>query len=809
MRVPWSWLKELVEIDASPEELVERLAIAGIEVDEIERGGPQFSKVVTAKIVQKLPHPDAQKLSLCVVTDGSEERTVVCGATNMEAGDGVALALHKARLPGGHVIKRGKIRGQQSDGMLCSEVELQIGDDAAGIMTFPGDLPLGVPLDQYLGLDDCVLVLDLTPDRADCLGMVGVAREVAALTGAELKGPARLPEWWVPGEPGPSEAVAGSGDHAVSIRLDDAEGCPRYTGIVVRGVEIKPSPSWLARRLEAAGAGVHNNVVDATNYLARLLGQPFHAFDLRFLRGNQVIVRRATAGEPFRALDGSDHALTPDDVAICDAEGPVALGGVIGGEGSMVVDDTTDLLLEAAYFTPAFIRATQGRTGVKTESSDRFARGVDPADTMAANRMLAELIVELAGGEILEPAADCNPAPWTPRPVALRPERIRGLLGADIPRDEVVAMLRQDGLRVDDGGAVWQVSGPPWRVDIEQEVDLIEEIARMWGYDRVPITMPVAEREPVTRSDDLEREARVVMAGLGFDELNQLSFTGREELAALGIPDDEIDRCVELENPLGIDSALLWPSLLPAMIRHAGAASRRTADLRTFQLRRTFIEGAGETGVAETLGLAALWMGKRRPVGWGQGAEEADFFDLRGALEQLLEHFRVGGVRVEPHPSPPAYLDPGQAGVLLRGRDRVGLIGRLSAAAIQLHELAGPAYVFEIPFDQLVRKAPRLRYRAPSEFPTSERDVALLVTGGVQAQALLDEIARAKPAHLVRSEVFDVYEGRELPEGARSVAIRMVFQSDRGTLEGRVVDEAFATVLGRLRRMDGVTVREG
>jgi len=809
MRVLWSWLKELVEIDLDPEALAERLDIAGIEVDEIERSGPQFTGVVTARILEIRPHPDAQKLSLCVVTDGTEERTVVCGAANMKVGDGVALAKHKARLPGGHVIKRGKIRGEKSDGMLCSEIELHIGDDADGILILPGDQPLGVPLQQQLGLDDCVLVLDLTPDRADCLGMVGVAREIAALTGAALKGPARIPQWWTPAEPGPATAVAGAGDHAVEIALQDTDGCPRYTGIVVRGVQIGPSPAWLTRRLEAAGAGVHNNVVDATNYLARLLGQPFHAFDLRFLRGQQVIIRRGHDGEVFRALDGSDHLLTTDDVAICDAEGVVALGGVIGGEGSMVLDDTTDLLLEAAYFTPAFIRATSGRTGVKTESSDRFARGIDAAGALVANRMLAELIVELAGGEIVEPVADCAPRPWTPRPVTLRQSRIRGLLGADVPRDEAVALLEQDGLRVEDRGDVLEVCGPPWRVDIEQEVDLIEEIARLWGYDRIPITMPVAEREPVSRSDGQEREARWVMAGLGFHELNLLSFCGRDELEDLGYSEEELARCVELDNPLGVDSALLQPSLLPGMIRHAGAASRRFSDLRTFQLRRTFVLGGGETGVAETLSLAALWMGRRQPPGWGQDDAEADFYDLRGALEQLLEHFRVGGIRMEPFSTPPAYLDPGQAAVLTRGRDRVGLIGRLSAAVIQRHELAGPATVFEIPFDRLVRGQPRMRYKAPSEYPASERDVALLVRAGVGAQALLDEIGRAKPAHLVRSDVFDVYEGPELPEGVRSVALRMVFQSADGTLEGRVVDEAFGRVLHRFRALEGVTVREG
>jgi phenylalanyl-tRNA synthetase beta chain len=807
MRVLWSWLKELVELEQSPDEAAELLNIAGIEVDEIERSGPQFSGVITARIEEVSRHPNADKLSMCRVFDGTEERTVVCGATNMKAGDGVAMAVHKARLPGG-VVKRGKIRGERSDGMLCSEVELEIGDDSDGILILPGDQRLGVPLQQALGLDDCVLVLDLTPDRADCLGMVGVARELAALTGAKLKGAAKLGAWWEEVAPGPSFTTAGAGEMSVPITIEDADGCPRYTGLVVRGVEIGPSPAWMTQRLKSVGAGVHNNVVDATNYLCRLLGQPFHAFDLKFLRGQQIVVRRASEGEPFKALDGVEHVLSAADVAICDAEGPVALGGVIGGEGSMVADDTTDLLLEAAWFEPTFIRATMARLGAKTESGDRFARGVDPRGTAAANRMLAELIVEIAGGEVVGKVADCNPRPWKPGWIRLETRRLNALLGTDLDTATAASLLKQDGMLVEMDGDGVRAQWPPWRFDMEQDVDLVEEVARIHGYDAIPITLPVAPREPVTRSDTLEQDARRWMVGQGFDELQLLTFCGEDELRDFGLTDEEVASTVRLTNPLGADSALLQPTLLPAMVRHAGAASRRTTDLRTFQLRRTFRLGGGDTGVHETVALAALWMGTRTPRSWSGEVQDVDFFDLKGVLEGLLQHFRVGGIRYERPAELPAYLDPGQCAVLTRGKDRCGVLGRLAPALVARHDLAGPAYAFELSFGDLVRKAPKLRYKIPSEYPTAQRDVAVVVERRVAAEDLIAAVRKAKPAHLISADVFDVYEGDELGADRRSVAIRMVFQSDKGTLSGDVVDGAFSRVLDRLRLVSGVTVRE-
>ncbi len=809
MRVPWSWLKELVEIDRGPEEIAHLLSIAGVEVDEIETSGPQFSKVVTARLLDVQPHPNAGKLSVCRVFDGESEKQVVCGATNMKAGDGVALAQHKARLPGGRVVKRGKLRGEVSDGMLCSEIELQIGDEADGILVYPGDLEPGQPLDTYLGLDDCVLVLDLTPDRADCFGMVGVAREVAALTGCALKGPAIAGPWWDGSAAGDALAVAGEGDHRVEIRIDDPVGCPRYTGIAIRGVKVGPSPAWLASRLEAVGAGTHNNVVDATNYMCRLLGQPFHAFDLRFVRGRQIIVRRATEGEAFTALDGVEHRLCGDDVAICDAEGPVALGGIIGGENSMVVDDTVDLLLEGAYFAPHVVRRTTGRLIVKTESSDRFARGVDPHNTLAANRELAALITRLAGGEIVGPEADARPVGYTPRVTGLRPARLEGLLGADIPLDTAVELLEREGMRVARADGELAVTSPPWRFDIEREVDLIEEVGRLHGYDAIPITLPVGDHAAVTRSDTLEQEARRFLVGLGYDELSLLSFCAEDDLLRLGWTEDDIANLVRLDNPLGADSALMQPSLVPNMLRHAGAAARRTADLRTFQLRRTFRAGSGETGAAETVSLTALCMGQRGPAGWNQSGGEVDFYDLKGVLEAFFERFRIGGMRFVPGGDLPSFLDGAQAAQLVRGRDVMGFAGRLSPAVIAHHDLGRPAYVFELAFDRLVRKAPKLRFDPPSEYPASQRDVALLVDRGLLADDLIAEVRKAKPAHLVHAEVFDVYEGDELPAGKRSVAIRMVFQSTKGTLEGKAVDGAFGRVVERFRGLAGATVREG
>ncbi|MDP7114903.1 MAG: phenylalanine--tRNA ligase subunit beta, partial [Myxococcota bacterium] len=483
-------------------------------------------------------------------------------------------------------------------------------------------------------------------------------------------------------------------------------------------------------------------------------------------------------------------------------------GGVIGGENSMVVDDTTDLLLEAAHFDPHFIRGTCGRLIAKTESSDRFARGVDPTATLAANRKLAALIVELAGGEILEPAADCRPVALAPRTATLRTARVAGLLGTELAPDRVVELLERDGLRITRGDGLLDALVPPWRFDIEQEVDLIEEVGRLFGYDRIPSKLPVAEHAPTTRSDNLEQDARRALAAMGYDELNLLSFCAEDELRALGWDDAGIAGLIRLENPLGADSALMQPALLPNMLRHAAAASRRTDDLRTFQLRRTFRAGDGATGAAETVSLAALCMGRRGPPGWEQAPAELDFYDLKGVLEGLLARFRVGGLRFDPAGELPPYLDPAQSAALVRGRDTLGHIGRLAPSVIARHGFGRAAFAFEVPFDRLVRKSPKLRYTAPSEYPSSQRDVALLADARISAAELLDEVRMAKPKHLVDSEVFDVYEGDELPAGTRSVAIRMVFQSSAGTLAGATIDGAFERVLERFRARDGVTVRD-
>ncbi|GAB4264232.1 phenylalanine--tRNA ligase subunit beta [Deferrisoma sp.] len=802
MRVPVSWLKEYVEFDLGPEALAERLTMAGLEVGAVERRGEGIEGVVVAQILEKGPHPNADRLSLCRVTDGAETYEIVCGATNMAAGDKVALARVGARLPGGFKIKKTKIRDQVSYGMMCSERELGLGEDHSGILILPADAPVGTDLLEYLGLPETVIEVEITPNRPDCLSVVGVAREVAALTGGEL----RIPEPEVP-EEGPAV------EELTSVEIRDPDLCHRYAARVIRGVRVGPSPLWLRRRLEACGVRSINNVVDVTNYVLLELGHPLHAFDRNRLVEGRIVVQRARDGERFTTLDGQERELDADTLVICDAERPVALAGVMGGENSEVEPDTTEILLESAWFLPSNIRRTSRRLGLRTEASYRFERGTDIEGLLRALDRATELIVQLAGGTVARGVYDAYPTRHEPARVRLRYDRVRGLLGTEIRAEEVRTILASLGMAEEGADAESvTVRVPTHRVDLEREVDLIEEVARIHGYERIPTTLPrVPMRpDPAPARRRAANRARDLLAGQGYYEAVCLSFGDPADDDRLGLPEgDALRHHVVLANPLGRDSSVLRTTLVPGLLRSLARNQRRQArSARLFEVGRTFHPREGEALPDETPRVAAVAAGARDPLAWWSGDEAVDFFDAKGALETLLLGFGLGSLRFVPTADLP-WLHPGRAARVEAEGRALGWVGEFHPGRLGDWDLEGPVAGFEVDLDAVLDLS-----REPGAFPglprypAVQRDLAVLVDPArARAQDVVDAVWAAGSALVREVEIFDVYRGERIPEGLVSLALRVTYRADDHTLTDEEVRAEEARVLESLAARTGARLR--
>ncbi|OGU04369.1 MAG: phenylalanine--tRNA ligase subunit beta, partial [Geobacteraceae bacterium GWC2_55_20] len=613
MKVTYNWLKEYVDFDLSPDQLADLLTMLGLEVEAMERLGEGFDDVVVALVEEKRQHPNADKLSLCRVNNGSEVLDVVCGAQNFKQGDMVALAQIGAVLPGDFKIKKSKIRGEESCGMLCSEKELGLADESAGIMVLPGSgLVLGTPLFSALGLKDTLFEIGLTPNRADCLSAVGIAREIAAKLGLQVRYPA--------------SAVVESGEaveSVIGVVVEAADLCPRYAARYISGCKISPSPEWLVKRLNAIGIRSINNVVDITNLVMMELGQPLHAFDCDRLAGKRIVVRRAGEGEPFTTLDGQQRALVQDDLVICDAERPVALAGVMGGLNSEIENTTTCILLESACFKPAAVRKTSKRLGLHTESSHRFERGIDIGGVARALDRAAALIVELAGGTMARGALDVYPGKCEPVSIPFRPERANSLIGIDLAREEILDILtRLECLVVEGAAGIVQVEPPSYRIDIEREIDLIEEVARLNGFDRIPASMPIARitSDRPSRHQQLEKRVRNILVDHGMNEIINFSFTDPGSAGKLMLREDDPRRnAIRLSNPLVDEQSVMRTTLLPGLLETvARNINFRSLDLSLFEMRRVYMPSAGDDMPTEPIFIVGAMTGSRDGDGWSR-----------------------------------------------------------------------------------------------------------------------------------------------------------------------------------------------
>jgi phenylalanyl-tRNA synthetase beta chain len=783
MKIVESWLREWVNPDLDTEALAERLTMAGHEVDGIELDGEGLAGVVIAEVLEVAQHPDADRLSVCQVSNGNNETLeIVCGAPNVVAGMKTPLATPGVTLPNGIKLRKAKIRGVTSNGMLCSAVELELGEESDGIMELPPDAPVGEPLADYLGLPDAVIDLDLTPNRGDCFSVLGIARDVAALTASEIAGPDSSP-------------VKASIKDVQRVRLEAPQGCPRFAGRVIRGIDLHArSPVWMTEKLRRAGLRPIHPAVDVTNFVMLELGQPLHAYDLSLLRG-EVRPRMASQGEKLTLLDGKEVALNDDTLVISDDSGAIGIGGIMGGLGTSVTEDTTDIFLEAAFFTQDIVAGRARSYGMHTDASLRFERGVDPEGQARAIERATELLISISGGSagptVVESAEQFLPVRET---IHVRRSHVSRLLGIDIADDRVVDILRRLGLVVDDADGGWDVVAPSHRFDITMEVDLIEEIARVFGYDEIPETTAIAETplEVVTESEvDMELACATLVAR-DYEEVVTYSFI--DPAANTRMAGEESP--LVLSNPISSEMSVMRSSLWPGMLLAASAnASRQQDRIRLFEVGKSFHGQLNQH--EEVVRIAGLCMGSVFPEQWGTKSQPIDFFDIKSDAMALLaltgDNDDIELIPVE-HPA----LQPGQAAALIREERQIGLLGKLHPKHQKFFELRRDVFLFELDANAaLASQAPRAE--AVSKFPSIRRDIAVIVKDEIPAADLISAVASTAPELISDVRIFDIYKGPGIEAGLKSVALGLILQETSRTLTD---DDADAAMTAAVRKLE-------
>jgi phenylalanyl-tRNA synthetase beta chain len=801
MLVSLKWLKDYVDLDVSAAELADRLTMAGLEVDEIKNIVPAFSGVVVAAILSVRPHPGADKLSLCEVTDGTGTYPVVCGARNISAGDIVPLAKVGAGLPGGYTIKSTLLRGEKSDGMLCSEVELELGADASGIMQLSDDLIPGTPLEDALGLGDTVLDVSITPNRSDCLSMVGMAREVAALVGKKMKVP-------------PIKIKESKEDISPwsAVTIMDPDLCPRYAARMIRNVKIGPSPVWIKSRLEAAGLRAINNVVDVTNFVMLEMGQPLHAFDFRFLEEGRIVVRKSKAGEEFVSLDGKSRILPEDTLLICDGKKPVAIGGIMGGLNSEVKEDTQTIFLESAYFNPSSIRRSSRRLAMPTDAAFRFERGIDPEGVIRALNRATQLIAETTGGVICKNIIDEYPkkVPVIEN-ITLRLSRIRQMIGTTVGAKDVENILKSIGMSIKKAGKdQYLVTPPTFRVDITREIDLIEEIVRLYGYDRVPISLPpvsVTELDIIPRLA-LEERLRRLCIGSGFSEIINYSFTTPASADYLDFPtEDERRRFVIIKNPLTEEQSVMRTTLAFGLLETLKKNNNNASfNIKVFEMGRAFLQHQCGVLPEEKNILAGLAAGKVSDDLWG-GKANIDFYDLKGILENIFYDLKLDTCRYRAETSEP-FLHPGQAAGIYLNEVRVGYLGQVHPRVLQKMDIKNNSYLFEINIDMIEKYVGAdIRCKEISKFPAVARDVAFVLPILMEADKMLEIVLGQHEDLLENVAIFDIYAGKGLDEGAKSLGLRFSYRALDRTLTDAEINSIHDKIVHNTVRLTGAKIR--
>lgn len=780
MIISEQWLREWVNPALSSTELADQLTMAGLEVDGVETAAEAFSGVVVAEILEAEQHPDADKLRVCKVSTGAETVQIVCGAPNARVGLKAPLAQVGAVLPGNFNIKKAKLRGVESQGMLCAESELTISDESSGLMELPADAPVGADLRGYLGLDDNIIEIGLTPNRADCLSIAGIARDVAALNGLVACEVA-------------VDAVPPTSERQFPVQVEAGDKCPRYLGRVIEGVDLsRATPRGIVDRLRRAGVRSIDPVVDVTNYVMLELGQPLHAFDLASLAGG-IVVRNARDGEQMQLLDGSEVSLTSDTLVIADHERPLALAGIMGGENSGVGESTCAIFLESAFFSPTLMAGKARHYGLHTDASHRYERGVDPQLQRKAIERATALLLDIVGGHagpVIEVASEHHlPQPPT---IKLRASRVQRVLGFSMEAERIESILTRLGFSVvQQNDGEWLCTAPSWRFDMELEVDLIEELARIHGYNALPVSRI---RGDVNGSAQPEGRRplghiRRLLVGRGFQEAITFSFVS-PELQARFDPDKAP---VALKNPISADLSVMRTSLVPGLLSaSAHNAKRQLARVRMFETGLCFLPGSP---IVQTAHIGLVMMGARAPENWANDAAKTDFFDIKGEVEQLLH---VAGEPVVFRPSTRPGLHDGQTAEICLGGQVVGVLGAIHPATAEAMDLPAATYVAELQLEAVTGS--RLpAYLEISRFPETRRDIAVVVAADTAAAAVEAIVRDTAGAGLADLRIFDVYAGQGIEPGHKSLALGLTFRDQSRTLDDSEISEVMTQVIDSLQ----------
>ncbi len=793
MKFTLNWLREYIDTDLEPVQIADHLTMLGLEVDACVPCYPELTGVVVARIDAVQPHPNADKLVLCDVNVGQERKRVVCGAPNARAGLVTALALPGAVLPGGFTIKPAKIRGEESCGMLCSAKELGITEDQVGIMELAADLQPGQPLSQALGLVDTMIEVDLTPNRPDCASVLGIAREVGGIIGKRIRPPVLAPP------------VLNGENLPFSVVVESPADCPRYAARLIKNVKIGPSPWWLQQRLLAVGMRPISNIVDITNFVMLEYGHPLHAFDFNKLTGGKIVVRRAETGEKLATLDGVEHQLDSEMLMICDAERPVAVAGIMGGANSEVDAGTCDILLESACFAAIGIRRTAGKLNMSTEASYRFERGVDPQGVPMAMERAVQLMVALAGGEIVAGGVDYREGVVASAAITLRGKRTRALLGMDLTLDRIAAALTGIEIeveKIDDD--TLRVTPPSFRVDLEREIDLIEEVARIVGYNLLPTTLPMV---PMIFSEpdalrELRKKVAQTLTALGFYEAINYSFVTPQHRDLLGLAADDARRqTVHLLNPLAEDQSVLRTTLLPGLLENLRRnLNHQSHDVRLFEVGKVF-HPQGSEQPAEPFRLAAVISGRRNPGApvLHAGETPADIFDVKGVVTQLLDSLRFGaaitclaGIVGQELP----FAEPGSVLAVMGEEKILGWCGAFNQKTLKAFGIKQQAFFVDLDLAALGGFLPQAASCAVlPKFPFVKWDMALIVPEGVAAGEMLSAIHGCGEKFIERAEIFDVFQGKNIEAGKKSVAISITYRALDRTLDDETVGKIHQKII--------------
>ena len=823
MKVSYDWLSTMVELPEDPAELSREFIRTGTEVEAIETVGEAFDHVVTAQVLSKTAHPDSDHLWVCSVDVGAnnvdaegnpEPLQIVCGAQNFNEGDHIVTAMVGAVLPGDVKIKKGKLRGVVSMGMNCSARELGLSSDHEGIWILPQDAPVGMPLSQYLGSSDVVLDCEITPNRPDCLSMIGIAREVGAIYDRDFS--VELPQV--------REESGASAEDTVSVELLDEGLCDRYVARVVRNVKVGPSPDWLVQRLNACGVRTHNNVVDITNYVMMLTGQPLHAFDLSAFEERDgkraVAVRAAREGEQFRTLDDVERTLSAGMGLIATGEAgvtPVALAGVMGGMDSEVTDATVDVLIESACFNAGRTSHTSRDLALISDASIRFERQVDETGCVDVANIACALIEDLAGGAVAPGCVDVYPAPRTVEPVTLRLARVHAICGAAIEPAFIEKTLGRLGCTVACAGEgedlVYTVTPPTFRPDLPREIDLIEEILRIWGMGRVEATIPAAKNHigGLTREQRLTRKVGQVLRSCGLNETMNFSFAAPGDLERIGMTAEGRGCAVELMNPLVAEQTEMRRSLIPGLLQSVEFnITHSTANVQLYEIGTLFFGRENASAPKEREAVAGVMSGAMSDVTWNYKPMPLRFFDGKGVVEELLEQLRIPKVRFrEATGDAYAFLQPGRCAEVLSSVTVLGWVGEIHPDAREAYGIDIPVVAFELNLEALLKlSGAQEAYREFSQFPSVEHDLAIVVDDSVTCEDLERRLRSAGGKLLVGVRLFDVYRDAErVGEGKKSMAFALTYRSDDHTLTSEEVEKAHSKLVAKVCKATGGEVR--